>query len=377
MRATEEQEETLGDKLKKLFVRSTPTPKPKKKKRTTSRPTPSATPAPSETPNISPTESQAVSPSPTTSASAQPTETAQPTVTVSESQQKRAEQRETQSFEPVRPISPGPRSRRRVSPRATTPAIATTPIATPTSSETPLEVRTPIPNETETSRPLPSLPPVAASSPTPAQKKSAAPPAVSPSATPVAKTSPTAAAGFSTDAIADSQRYSPEVRKIVDLSVELANQNLGYKYVSADPAKGGMDSSGFISYVLLKSGIKDAPRDARQQYIWVRKAGNFQAVLAQRDDTFELDALKPGDLLFWATNYGVSRDPEITQTMIYLGRDKASNQRLMVGASETQTPKGRSRPGVGVFEFKIGRPAKGNREAGPVFVGYGHNPSGQ
>jgi cell wall-associated NlpC family hydrolase len=159
--------------------------------------------------------------------------------------------------------------------------------------------------------------------------------------------------------------------------LELAGKNLSYKYVSADPAKGGMDSSGFISYVLSKSGIKDVPRDAREQYIWVRKAGNFQAVLAQRDDTFELDALKPGDLLFWATNYGVSRDPEITLTMIYLGRDKATKQRLMIGASETQTPKGRSHPGVGVFEFKIGRPAKGNKEAGPFFVGYGHIPGSE
>jgi cell wall-associated NlpC family hydrolase len=164
------------------------------------------------------------------------------------------------------------------------------------------------------------------------------------------------------------------MRKIVDLSLDLAGKNLSYKYVSADPANGGMDSSGFISYVLSKSGITSVPRDARQQYIWVRKAGNFQAVLAQRDDTFELDGLKPGDLLFWATNFGVSRDPEITQTMIYLGREKGTNQRLMIGASEMQTPKGRSRPGVGVFEFKIARPAKGNKEGGPFFVGYGKIP---
>ena len=359
-RATEEKEETLGDKLKKLFVRPTPKPKSKKRKRTTPRATPAATQAPTETPGASSMESPAVSASPIISATAQPSETAQPTVTVSESQQKRAEQRETQDFEPVRPISPGPRSKRRITRRAaTTPASAMTPITTPVATETALEIRTPIPNETETSRPLPSLPPVIAGSVPPAPKKSPEP----------------TAAGFSSDAIADSQSYSPEVRKIADLSLELAGKNLSYKYVSADPANGGMDSSGFISYVLSKSGINDVPRDARQQYVWVRKAGNFQAVLAQRDDTFELDALKPGDLLFWASNYGVSREPEITQTMIYLGRDKATKQRLMIGASETQRPKGRARPGVGVFELKVARTApKGNKEAGPVFVGYGHIP---
>ena len=363
VRATEEKEETLGDKLKKLFVRSTPTPKPKKKKRTTPRPTPAATQASTETPSTSPMESPAVSASPAASATAQPSGTVQPAVTVSESPQNRAEQRETQNFEPVRPISPGPRSRRRASPQPVqSPAVVPASASTPTATETPLEVRTPIPNESEPSRPLPSLPPVGASSAPPAPKKSPAP----------------TAAGFSSDAIADSQSYSPEVRKIVDLSLELAGKNLSYKYVSADPANGGMDSSGFISYVLSKSGVKDVPRDARQQYIWVRKAGNFQAVLAQRDDTFELDALKPGDLLFWVSNYGVSRDPEITQTMIYLGRDKTTKQRLMIGASETQMPKSHARPGVGVFEFKIARTApKGNKEAGPVFVGYGHIPGSQ
>src|SRR5205085_4246159 len=140
----------------------------------------------------------------------------------------------------------------------------------------------------------------------------------------------------------------------------------------ADPVNGGMDCSGFIYYVLSKCGVKDVPRDAREQYIWVRKAGTFQAVLAQRDDTFELDALKPGDLLFWASNYGISRDPDITQTMIYLGREKGSNQRLMVGASESASSMTQKKSGVGVFEFKVARPTRNSTEEnGPVVVGYG------
>ena len=61
--------------------------------------------------------------------------------------------------------------------------------------------------------------------------------------------------------------------------------------------------------------------DAREQYAWIRKAGNFKAVLAQRDDTFELDDLQPGDLLFWASNFGVSRDPEIIQREIEQTRE--------------------------------------------------------
>ena len=136
-----------------------------------------------------------------------------------------------------------------------------------------------------------------------------------------------------------------------------------------------MDSSGFVYYLLSQCGIKGVPRDARQQYIWVRKAGTFEAVLAQRDDSFELDALKPGDLLFWATPYSVSREPDMIQTMIYIGRDKATNQRLMVGASEGRTYKGQMRKGVTVFDFKIGRTAsKTGKEPASLFVGYGRIP---
>ena len=88
-----------------------------------------------------------------------------------------------------------------------------------------------------------------------------------------------------------------------------------------------------------------------------------------------MDALKPGDLLFWAGTYNVDRDPAITHTMIYLGREKATNQRVMVGSSDGRTYKGQSRSGVSVFDFKIaGRKASTDNEPGPTFVGYASIP---
>ena len=136
-----------------------------------------------------------------------------------------------------------------------------------------------------------------------------------------------------------------------------------------------MDCSGFIYYVLNQNGMSDVPRDAREQYIWVRKAGKFQAVLGRSENSFELDALKPGDLLFWAGTYKVDRDPAITHTMIYLGREKGTNQRIMVGASDGRVYKGQSRFGVSVFEFKIaGRRVGSENESGPMFVGYASIP---
>jgi len=136
-----------------------------------------------------------------------------------------------------------------------------------------------------------------------------------------------------------------------------------------------MDASGFVYYVLSQCGIGDVPRDAREQYVWARKAGTFQAVLALRDDNFELEALKPGDLLFWANTYGVNRDPDVTHTMIYLGREKGTNQRIMVGSSDGRFHKGQPRFGVSVLDFKVGRSkAAKSEEPGPTFIGYARIP---
>ena len=174
----------------------------------------------------------------------------------------------------------------------------------------------------------------------------------------------------------DYERSSPHARGVLDLALRLTTQNLGYKYGSADPAKGGMDASGFVQYLLKQSGVKDPPRDARDQYIWVRKAGTFQAVLARSDESFELDGLKPGDLLFWASGYNVGRDPAITDTAIYLGREKGTKERLMIGASEGRTYKGQAKNGVSVLDFKVAPPKtkSSDEKATPIFVGYAHVP---
>ena len=163
---------------------------------------------------------------------------------------------------------------------------------------------------------------------------------------------------------------------MIDMSLELTTRNLDYKYGSADPANGGMDCSGFVFYVLTHNGVRDVPRDSSQQYIWLRKAGTFKAVNSRREDTFELDELAPGDLLFWTGTYSIERDPPITHAMIYLGRKKGTNQRIMVGASDGRTYEGESRYGVSVFDFKMPS-ARGKTEEGrttPSFIGYGHIP---
>src|SRR5882724_12825504 len=180
---------------------------------------------------------------------------------------------------------------------------------------------------------------------------------------------------LSPDAIEGYGKYPPKVRQILDAGLALTKQNLGYTYGSADPENGGMDCSGFIYYVLKQNGFPDVPRDSSQQYVWVRKAGNFYAVLSRKEDSFEFDDLKPGDLLFWRGTYNIDRDPPITHTMIYLGREKRTNKRVMVGSSDGRTYDGKQRWGVSVFDFKMPPPPKsGDAKISPVFVGYGRIP---
>ena len=180
---------------------------------------------------------------------------------------------------------------------------------------------------------------------------------------------------MSPDAIKGFANYPPKVRQILISALDLTTQNLTYKYGSADPANGGMDCSGFVYFVLKQNGVADVPRDSSEQYSWLRRARRFEAVLSQKDNSFELEDLKPGDLLFWTGTYSIERDPPITHAMIYLGREKKNGKRVMVGASDGRVYEGESRWGVSVFDFKIERSARSEEsKLRPTFVGYGHIP---
>jgi cell wall-associated NlpC family hydrolase len=249
---------------------------------------------------------------------------------------------------PAPSVSPTPETKSKRKKRSPTPK----PSASPSATTTPEETATPIPIETPQATATPS----ATAHPTP-EKKGA----------PNATISPREISGY------DS--YPPKVRQIIEHGLDLTKQNLNYTYGSADPADGGMDCSGFVYYVLRQNGFADVPRDSSQQYVWVRKAGNFRAVLSRHEDSFELDALKPGDLLFWTGTYKIERDPPVTHAMIYLGREKQTNKRIMIGASDGRTYDGKQRFGVSIFDFKLSKPPDSDdAKISPVFVGYGPIP---
>jgi len=253
------------------------------------------------------------------------------------------------------------------------------PTATPSPTASPKRKKaspTPSPTPTPKSK---SKRKKATPTPTPESEES---PSATPSETPVPSSAERASGkkaspnvSLSPDQIEGYDSYPAKVRQILDAGLALTKENLGYTYGSATPADGGMDCSGFIYYVLKQNGFPDVPRDSSQQYVWVRKAGDFNAVVSRKEDSFELNDLKPGDLLFWRGTYNIDRDPPITHTMIYLGREKRTNKRVMVGSSDGRTYDGKQRWGVSVFDFKMPPPPQsGDARISPVFVGYGRIP---
>src|ERR1700722_940639 len=178
------------------------------------------------------------------------------------------------------------------------------------------------------------------------------------------------------EALREFSEQPADVQRLICNSLALTEQNLSYKYGSADPAAGGMDCSGFIYYVLTNAGFKDVPRDSPGQYAWVRKNSDFRAVLSRSGDSFELDDLKPGDLLFWSGTYKVDRDIPITHVMVYLGKEKSTDKPVMGGATDGRTYDGVRRYGVSVFDFKMpsGKPNKDDPELTAKFEGYASIP---
>lgn len=304
-------EQSIADKIKKVFATPTPTPARKKKRSSSSgsgekKATPTPSPSASPKKRSSPKPEETPSPEPTTSAS--------------------------------------PKSKSQKHKKKTSPTPSPTPTASPSQTPTP----TPEPSATPSPEPTPSPP---------AEKKKGAPATVPP------------------ERIVEYEKYSPAIRKVADLALDLTRRNLDYKYGSADPSAGGMDCSGFIHYVLTQNGVSEVPRDSSQQYVWARKAGTFRAVNSHRDDSFELEELTPGDLLFWTGTYSIERDPPITHVMIYLGREKGTNKRIMVGASDGRSYNGESRYGVSVFDFKVTQqPRDNDAKLRPNFIGYAHVP---
>jgi cell wall-associated NlpC family hydrolase len=317
-------EESLGQAIKEIFATPTPTPKPRKTKKpsATAKKSPTSTPSPSKK-KLSPPEKESPTLSPTSSPGKKKT-----------------------PLPAEETPSPTPRKKKAsptASPSASRPKKKTSP--SPEPFETP-ESPAPTPTATLEQSPTATAP-----------NKHGAPATLSP------------------DQIKGFSNYPPKVQRLLAFALDLTARNLDYKYGSADPANGGMDCSGFVYFVLKQNEITDVPRDSSEQYNWLRRARVFEPVLSEKEDSFELEDLKPGDLLFWTGTYAIDRDPPITHSMIYLGREKKTGKRVMVGSSDGRVYEGESRFGVSVFDFNVHRAkTTADGKLHPVFIGYAHVP---
>ncbi len=178
-----------------------------------------------------------------------------------------------------------------------------------------------------------------------------------------------APASLGPDAIKGFVENPPAVKNLLARALELTGQNLGYKYGGASPEAGGMDCSGTVYYLLNSQGLKGVPRSSAAMYRWAWEKSRMYPVSSSDLNTFELSRLKPGDLLFWSGTYDIDREPPITHVMIYVGREKKSDKRVMVGASNGRSYNGVARHGVSVFDFRLpsGKPTGGRT---PRFCGY-------
>jgi cell wall-associated NlpC family hydrolase len=176
--------------------------------------------------------------------------------------------------------------------------------------------------------------------------------------------------------IREFKNQPPHVQQLLREALALTERNLTYKYGSSDPSAGGMDCSGFIYYVLTRSGFKDVPRDSSEQYAWIRQNSNFHAVLSRDAKSFEFRELRPGDLMFWSGTYKVNREIPVSHVMIYLGTEKSTKKPVMVGASDGRSYDGVRRNGVSIFDFKMpsGQPNSADPDLIARFDGYGTIP---
>ncbi|MDD4934109.1 MAG: NlpC/P60 family protein [Methylacidiphilaceae bacterium] len=181
-------------------------------------------------------------------------------------------------------------------------------------------------------------------------------------------------ASLQPEELIDFDRQPAPVQELIRRALLLTTKDLTYRYGSADPATGGIDCSGFVYFVLRECGIRDVPRSSSGQYVWVRRAGLFRAVLSRNPESFELEELRPGDLLFWEGTYATTNDPPVSHSMIYLGRERATGERVMAGASDGRTYHGKQRWGASVFDFWPKFPGKSASPGSSRFVGYGRIP---
>lgn len=133
------------------------------------------------------------------------------------------------------------------------------------------------------------------------------------------------------------------------ISSQLAETALPYIYGSGDPARGGLDCSGFVQVVFRRAYGIELPDEAGKQYLYLREHGKVWDATTG----WSPKDLQPGDLIFWSGTHRDNRPSPISHVMIYMGDNK------MAGSQNAGKRLNAPGNGVGLFPFRI-HPPSGN-----------------
>lgn len=140
----------------------------------------------------------------------------------------------------------------------------------------------------------------------------------------------------------------------------------------AEPKAGGFDCSGAMYFVMRGVGL-DPPRTSFQQFQWLKTSERLHRFPNGVSDPKHqaLNALRPGDLLFWGiTKPPNSPDsPQVTHVAMFLGMEKLDAHPVMINSTNGRSYRGTRANGFGVYDFRL--PAA---DAKISFLGYGTPP---
>lgn len=125
------------------------------------------------------------------------------------------------------------------------------------------------------------------------------------------------------------------------IAEELGSTAMPYIWGSGDPARGGLDCSGFVQVVYRRAYGLELPDEAGKQYLWLREHGKVWDVTTG----WKPADLRPGDLIFYSGTRYTKRPSPITHVMIYVGN------RAMVGSQNAGRRLNAPGNGVGFFRF--------------------------
>ena len=177
---------------------------------------------------------------------------------------------------------------------------------------------------------------------------------------PVAHARRAAVSTMSETDLVDFSRQPEAVKRLIRDALALTRRNLTYIFGSCNPARGGMDCSGAIYYLLGRAGLHldELPRQSDEMCAWVQaKTGLHRTRSATSLTHAEFASLRPGDLVFWSGTYNARRRVlPVTHVMLYLGTSKTTGKPVVFGASDGRRFEGQKRTGVSLFDFVLPKP---------------------